>query len=427
MSSQLPTLPSAKALMAHVDDSRHLQYSTWIFPKFLPYMRNMLIYETARADGYQNHDDPAIDRRTGPDGDGMLLPATHRKAADSFQVLYQSGHWHVHARLPTEARDCGRDDLLLARDGLFLRDTDVRPDEGDSSGTAVHAPVLWPPVPGGPSTMIKGPNESPDTLPFAKPLSVSPFQRGQTHDIQTRGERVSTVPYGRILTASSGYGDAHHRGTAEWFTNSTFFKDWKASGCFMWIHGKHSGHSHNASRTCSRFQEKYRSTLLLTPSMNVLPPRGSSPHVKRCLDLAVTALAELHISSLRLCVTSRPEIDIQTSLERLTSTSNRISLHDQNGQRKDIVDYVSSVFCEDIRMKKWRENDKRLAIETLSERADGMFRWVFCQLEVLRHCLLASVRSILAELPQSLDETYERILLEISLTRASRISELGAD
>jgi ankyrin repeat protein len=41
------------------------------------------------------------------------------------------------------------------------------------------------------------------------------------------------------------------------------------------------------------------------------------------------------------------------------------------------------------------------------------FRWVFCQLEVLRHCFPPSVRRILTELPVSLDETYERILKEI--------------
>jgi len=41
------------------------------------------------------------------------------------------------------------------------------------------------------------------------------------------------------------------------------------------------------------------------------------------------------------------------------------------------------------------------------------FRWVFCQLETLRHCLPASVRQILAELPETLDATYERILQEI--------------
>ena len=38
---------------------------------------------------------------------------------------------------------------------------------------------------------------------------------------------------------------------------------------------------------------------------------------------------------------------------------------------------------------------------------------MFCQLEVLRHCFPPSVRRILEELPDSLDETYERILREI--------------
>jgi len=38
---------------------------------------------------------------------------------------------------------------------------------------------------------------------------------------------------------------------------------------------------------------------------------------------------------------------------------------------------------------------------------------VYCQLEVLRHCFPSSVQRILEELPESLDETYERILREI--------------
>jgi hypothetical protein len=42
------------------------------------------------------------------------------------------------------------------------------------------------------------------------------------------------------------------------------------------------------------------------------------------------------------------------------------------------------------------------------------FRWVFCQLEILRHCLPWAVRRTLEELPESLDETYARILKEIT-------------
>jgi len=41
------------------------------------------------------------------------------------------------------------------------------------------------------------------------------------------------------------------------------------------------------------------------------------------------------------------------------------------------------------------------------------FRWVFCQLDTLRHCLPSSIRRTLKELPESLDETYERVLREI--------------
>ena len=41
------------------------------------------------------------------------------------------------------------------------------------------------------------------------------------------------------------------------------------------------------------------------------------------------------------------------------------------------------------------------------------FRWVYCQLEVLRLCLPSSVRRYIDELPESLDETYERVLREI--------------
>src|SRR6201996_7246718 len=87
------------------------------------------------------------------------------------------------------------------------------------------------------------------------------------------------------------------------------------------------------------------------------------------LDL-VKVLVELSLPNLHICVTSRPEIDIRTVLEPLTSL--RLSLHDETGQKKDIIEYVSTVVHSDTRMGKWREEDQNLIIETLSERADGM-------------------------------------------------------
>ncbi|KAH9013199.1 hypothetical protein EDB85DRAFT_2098425 [Lactarius pseudohatsudake] len=130
----------------------------------------------------------------------------------------------------------------------------------------------------------------------------------------------------------------------------------------------------------------------------------------------VKELVELKLSNLHLCITSRPEIDIRNALEPLAA--HRISLHDESGQNADIANYVSSVVYSDSRMRRWRAEERDLVVGTLSAKADGMFRWVFCQLEILRHCFPASVLNILEQLPESLDETYERILREIS--RANR-------
>ena len=92
---------------------------------------------------------------------------------------------------------------------------------------------------------------------------------------------------------------------------------------------------------------------------------------EKVLEL-VEEMVGFHLPNLRLCVTSRPEIDIRNVLEPLTSASNRISLHDEEGQKKDIADYVRSVVYSDRKMMKWREQDKELVIETLSGRANGM-------------------------------------------------------
>ena len=42
------------------------------------------------------------------------------------------------------------------------------------------------------------------------------------------------------------------------------------------------------------------------------------------------------------------------------------------------------------------------------------FRWVFCQLDALQHCIPPNLRQYLNELPETLDETYDRILKGIT-------------
>lgn len=53
------------------------------------------------------------------------------------------------------------------------------------------------------------------------------------------------------------------------------------------------------------------------------------------------------------------------------------------------------------------------------------FLWVYCQLQRLQGCRsIASLRNILNTLPQSLDETYERILTSISEDMRSDIKHI---
>ena len=84
----------------------------------------------------------------------------------------------------------------------------------------------------------------------------------------------------------------------------------------------------------------------------------------------VKELVEARLPNLRLCATSRPEISIRAVLEPLPSL--RVSLHDEIGQKRDIIDYIKTIVGSDARIGRWREEDKSLVIDTLSERANGM-------------------------------------------------------
>ena len=90
---------------------------------------------------------------------------------------------------------------------------------------------------------------------------------------------------------------------------------------------------------------------------------------ERVLEL-VTKLVELHLPNIRICATSRPEADIRAVLSSLTSHT--ISLHDEEGQKKDIANYIRSIVYSDRKMRRWRDEDKEMVISTLSEKADGM-------------------------------------------------------
>ncbi|KAN0136410.1 hypothetical protein V8E53_005778 [Lactarius tabidus] len=115
-----------------------------------------------------------------------------------------------------------------------------------------------------------------------------------------------------------------------------------------------------------------RPVYLIIDALDECPNTSDIPSArKRVLDL-IKDLVNLRLPNLRICVTSRPEVDIGEELEPLASET--VSLETELGQKKDISDYVRSIVYSGSGtfMKRWREEDKEHVIETLSERADGM-------------------------------------------------------
>ena len=92
---------------------------------------------------------------------------------------------------------------------------------------------------------------------------------------------------------------------------------------------------------------------------------------EKVLDFVEKLVGSSH-SNLFICITSRPEQDIQSFLNPLTSESRRVSLHEEIGQREDIRRYLDSFVHTDRAMRRWKEEDKELVITTLSEQAGGM-------------------------------------------------------
>ena len=116
----------------------------------------------------------------------------------------------------------------------------------------------------------------------------------------------------------------------------------------------------------------HRPTYLIIDALDESPNNSGIPSPRENVLHLVKELVELRLPDLHICVTSRPEIDIRDILEPLTSR--RVSLHDESGQKQDIVDYIKSVVYSDSEpiMRRWRKEDKELVIKVLSERADGM-------------------------------------------------------
>ncbi|KAH7009774.1 hypothetical protein EDB80DRAFT_610302, partial [Ilyonectria destructans] len=129
------------------------------------------------------------------------------------------------------------------------------------------------------------------------------------------------------------------------------------------------------------------------------------------LQVLQNLITNSRFSKIRTLATSREYIDIEEVMKGISvPISMRNPLLDE-----DIRLFVDSQLRTHPKLKRWPASVRDEALEALSTKAKGMFRWVVCQIDVLQHLKADGdiLKKALAGLPRTLDETYERIFLRV--------------
>ena len=111
-------------------------------------------------------------------------------------------------------------------------------------------------------------------------------------------------------------------------------------------------------------------TYIIIDALDESPNISGMPTAREKVLQFLEELVGSQLPNARLCVSSRTEIDIRSILEPLARF--RVSLHEESGQMADISGFIKSVVHPDRNMRRWSEENKKLVIDTLSEKADGM-------------------------------------------------------
>ena len=154
----------------------------------------------------------------------------------------------------------------------------------------------------------------------------------------------------------------------------------ESDSCFSILSQLYSDHSRGIRKPDIDALKKCMADMLSLPrqfpiyiivdAVDECPNLSGTPSAREEVLGLIEELVDLKLPNVHLCVASRPEIDIRLVLEPLTSL--KISLHDERGQKEDIIKYIKFVVHSDRTMRRWREEDQTLVIDALSENADGM-------------------------------------------------------
>ena len=174
--------------------------------------------------------------------------------------------------------------------------------------------------------------------------------------------------------------------------------------------------------------ERFQHVYIMLDALDESPRDGPRGHV---LD-ALETMRGWTLKGLHLFVTSRDERDIHEFFD--LSDSQKIAMQNPSIDH-DIAKIISGRLNTDRSLQKWRKHREKIQ-DALARRAKGVyvdnililpqyqrsigsnfyrFRWVECQFMSLQSCPCSQshLDRLLNSLPQSLDETYERMLCKI--------------
>ncbi|KAK3615213.1 hypothetical protein LTR22_027516 [Elasticomyces elasticus] len=155
--------------------------------------------------------------------------------------------------------------------------------------------------------------------------------------------------------------------------------------------------------------QSYDEVFLLVDALDESPDDSDVRH--EMLEFLTWLSQRAH--QVKIFATSREMPDIRQSMTRLGAEPTAIAARSVD---EDIRRYMATQLSRDHRLSRLDQQTRALIEETISGKADGMFRWAFCQLQELKKLKSTKpryVKEALRNLPTSLDATYDRILSRI--------------
>jgi hypothetical protein len=109
---------------------------------------------------------------------------------------------------------------------------------------------------------------------------------------------------------------------------------------------------------------------LILDALDECPIASHSSSPRNKVLMLVRTLMASQFPNIRICVSSRLEPNLSVVLKPLSFRS--VSLHDESGQKEDILSYIKSVVHTDPKLRAWKAVDRELVINVLTRKVDGM-------------------------------------------------------